>query len=65
MEHYQFKGAQFDVGGFRASRELEQHPFDSKRNIYKYYLGWKLMTEREAARTQLKQTQAPKKQTKN
>jgi len=26
-------------------------------NIYKYYLGWKLMTEREAARTQLKQTQ--------
>jgi membrane-bound lytic murein transglycosylase MltF len=30
-------------------------------NIYKYYLGWKLMTEREAARTQLKQAQAPKK----
>ena len=24
-------------------------------NIYKYYLGWKLTTEREAARTQLKQ----------
>jgi membrane-bound lytic murein transglycosylase MltF len=30
-------------------------------NIYKYYLGWKLMTEREASRTQLKQAQAPKK----
>lgn len=30
-------------------------------NIYKYYLGWKLLTEREAARTQLKQAQAPKK----
>jgi len=34
-------------------------------NIYKYYLGWKLMTEREAARTQLKQAQAPKKSAKN
>ncbi|HTA56804.1 MAG TPA: transglycosylase SLT domain-containing protein [Candidatus Baltobacteraceae bacterium] len=33
-------------------------------NIYKYYLGWKLMTEREAARTQLKQTQTAKKQAK-
>ena len=30
-------------------------------NIYKYYLGWKLMTEREAARTQLKQAQGLKK----
>jgi membrane-bound lytic murein transglycosylase MltF len=34
-------------------------------NIYKYYLGWKLTTEREAARTQLKQAQSPRKQTKN
>jgi len=33
-------------------------------NIYKYYLGWKLMTEREAARTQLKQAQAPRKEAK-
>jgi membrane-bound lytic murein transglycosylase MltF len=33
-------------------------------NIYKYYLGWKLMTEREAARTQLKQGQAPRKEAK-
>jgi len=34
-------------------------------NIYKYYLGWKLMTEREATRSQSKQIQAPKKQAKN
>lgn len=33
-------------------------------NIYKYYLGWKLMTEREAARTQLKQAQTPRKEAK-
>ena len=33
-------------------------------NIYKYYLGWKLMTEREAARTELKQAQAPRKEAK-
>jgi len=31
-------------------------------NIYKYYLGWKLMTEREAARTQLKRTQISSRQ---
>jgi len=31
-------------------------------NIYKYYLGWKLTSEREAARTQLKQAQKPTKQ---
>jgi membrane-bound lytic murein transglycosylase MltF len=30
-------------------------------NIYKYYLGWKLMTEREAARRQLLRAQTPKK----
>jgi membrane-bound lytic murein transglycosylase MltF len=33
-------------------------------NIYKYYLGWKLITEREAARTQLKQAQTPRKEAK-
>lgn len=32
-------------------------------NIYKYYLGWKLTTEREAARMQLKKAQGPTKQT--
>jgi membrane-bound lytic murein transglycosylase MltF len=32
-------------------------------NIYKYYLGWKLMTEREAVRARLVQTQTPTKQT--
>jgi len=31
-------------------------------NIYKYYLGWKLMTERETARAQVKKAQAPAKQ---
>ena len=31
-------------------------------NIYKYYIGWKLMSEREAERARLKQTQAPTKQ---
>ena len=31
-------------------------------NIYKYYIGWKLMTEREAARAQLKRDQKPAKQ---
>ena len=30
-------------------------------NIYKYYLGWKLTTEREAARMQLKKAQGPTK----
>jgi hypothetical protein len=29
-------------------------------NIYKYYLGWKLTSEREAARAQLKQAQTHK-----
>jgi len=31
-------------------------------NIYKYYISWKLMTEREAARAQLKRDQKPAKQ---
>ena len=31
-------------------------------NIYKYYIGWKLMSEREAERARLKQAQAPAKQ---
>jgi hypothetical protein len=30
-------------------------------NIYKYYLGWKLMSEREAARTQSKRAHASSK----
>jgi membrane-bound lytic murein transglycosylase MltF len=32
-------------------------------NIYKYYLGWKLLAEREAARMQVKQTQVSSRQT--
>ena len=31
-------------------------------NIYKYYVGWKLMSAREAERTRLKQAQNPPKQ---
>ena len=31
-------------------------------NIYKYYIGWKLMSERETERAQIKKAQGPTKQ---
>ena len=39
---------------YAVAKKVGSQPIEYVSNIYKYYVGWKLMTERQATRAQLK-----------